>query len=825
VVAGIKRTRAHCKELLCNSPGGFEVGDRVDAMQTKKRPGVPEQQLLSVHLGAEVRINCYNGISLEGDSEMQELLVSPPLRKAQETPSSPAQPVSLYALDDPALYINRELSWLEFNRRVLDEALDANVPLLERLKFLAIFAANLDEFFMVRVGGLQQKVTAGIPVGSGADRMAPREQIDRISQFVRQMFTEGYRCFREQLLPALAQEGIFLRGAKELSDEQRKHLDEVFRREIFPVLTPLAIDRGHPFPHLLNKSLNLAVLLKRPQNPETLFAVVQVPAVLPRFMSLPTPPPSTTADGADKGNAGLAFTTLETAIRLHLEELFPGMQLERAFVFRVTRNSEYEIDDDEVEDLLKTIEEEVRKRRHGFAVRLEIEADAPAEVSNFLMQALDLDSVDVYPMSDLLDLTSLFQIHGLPGFAHLRDKPFVPQPVGDFAAAPNIFAAIRARDILVHHPYESFGPVVDFIETAANDERVLAIKQTLYRTSSDSSVVRALAQAADNGKQVTAVIELKARLDEERNILWARELEKSGVHVVFGFIGLKTHCKVALVVRREEDGIRRYVHLATGNYNPQTARLYTDLGLFTCNREFCDDASALFNYLTGYCELPQWRKLIVAPSRLQAFMLEKIQQETANQQAGKTGRIIAKVNGVLEPVIIQALYRASQAGVKIDLICRGICALRPQMPGISDNIRVYSVIDRFLEHSRVYYFHNTGDPQVYIGSADWMDRNLSRRVEVVFPIEAPELKQRLIGEILAISLADNAKKRELYPDGSYRRITCPANQPAVRSQERFLEIAAQNAQKRLTETTPQAPPVLAPKPPRSKNARRRVGKS
>ena len=742
---------------------------------------------------------------------MPELVAPPPPRKAAEVAQLPSTPVSLFSLDDPSLYINRELSWLEFNRRVLEEALDPAVPLLERLKFLAIFASNLDEFFMVRVGGLQQKVTAGIPVGSGADRMAPREQVDRISQTVREMLGEVYNCLREQLMPALEKEGIYLRGPKELTDEQRKRLTEVFRSEIFPVLTPLAIDRGHPFPHLLNKSLNLAVLLQRPNSPEKLFAVVQVPAVLPRFVPLPS-------------EKGTVFTTLETVIRLHLEELFPGMQLDRAFVFRATRNSEYEIDDDEVEDLLKTIEEEVRKRRHGFAVRLEMEANAPPEVSNFLIQSLDLDPSDVYPITDLLDLTALFQIHGLAGFPQLRDPQFVPQPVADFAAAPSIFAAIRARDILVHHPYESFGPVVDFIETAATDERVLAIKQTLYRTSSDSPVVRALSQAADNGKQVTAVIELKARLDEERNILWARELEKSGVHVVFGFIGLKTHCKVALIVRREDDGIRRYVHLATGNYNPQTARIYTDLGFFTCKPEFCEDASALFNYLTGYCELPQWRKLIVAPSRMQAFMLEKIQQETTNQEAGKTGRIIAKINGVLEPAVIQALYRASQAGVKIDLICRGICALRPQLPGISENIRVYSIIDRFLEHSRIFYFHNSGDPQVYIGSADWMDRNLSRRVEVVFPVEAPELKQRLIGEILAVSLADNTKMRELLADGSYRRAPREPNQPAIRSQERFLEIAAQNAQKRLKEVIPQAPPVLAPKPVRSKNSRKRAGK-
>src|SRR5262245_50688177 len=525
------------------------------------------------------------------------------------------------SLDDPALYVNREMSWLEFNRRVLEEAMDPAVPLLERLKFLAIFSSNLDEFFMVRVGGLQQKLTAGIGVGSGADRMPPREQIDRISQIVRQLFADGYRCLREELLPALEKEGIFIRTAKDLTDEQRKQLTEVFRREIFPVLTPLAIDQGHPFPHLLNKSQNLAVLLKRPRNQDRLFAVVQVPAVLPRFVTLPDASPATPEKAASKG---VSLVALETVIRLHLPDLFPGMELEHSTLFRVTRNSEYEIDDDEVEDLIKTIEEEIRKRRRAFAVRLEIEADAPPEVNSFLMQALDLEPNDIYTVPDFLDFTGFFQIHGLTGFPSLRDPQFVPQPVPEFAAGANVFAAIKSRDILVHHPYETFSPVVDFIESAAADDRVLAIKQTLYRTSSDSPVVKALQRAADSGKSVTAVIELKARLDEERNILWARELEKAGVHVVYGFIGLKTHCKVALVVRREDDGIRRYVHLATGNYNPQTARIYTDLGYFTCNTDFADDASALFNYLTGYTQLPQWKKLVVAPSRMQTFFVEKI---------------------------------------------------------------------------------------------------------------------------------------------------------------------------------------------------------
>jgi polyphosphate kinase len=736
---------------------------------------------------------------------MTEVLNGTVGRAAKELVKENGPPANL---DDPSLYINRELSWLEFNRRVLEEARDPRVPVLERLKFLAIFGSNLDEFFMVRVGGLQQKMHAGIALGSGADRMAPREQLERIRQIVRQTNVEVHKCLTEEVLPYLEKEGIVVRGSRDLTEAERKHLAEVFRREIYPVLTPLGIDPTHPFPHLLNKSLNLAVLLRRPAHAEKLFAVVQVPSVLPRFVALP----------AERGHV---FIALETVIRLHLSELFPGLELESAAVFRVTRDSEYEIDDDEVEDLLKAIEEEIRKRRRGAAVRLEIESAAPQEVESFLTDALDVDPADVFQVPGMLDLTGLFQIHGLPGYAHLCDPAFTPQPVPEFLQATNLWAAIRARDILVHHPYESFSYVLDFVEQAAADERVLAIKQTLYRTSSDSPIVKALQRAADNGKQVTALIELKARLDEERNIHWSRELEKSGVHVVYGFVGLKTHCKVALVVRREDDGIRRYVHLSTGNYNPQTARIYTDFGYFTCNTDFCDDVSALFNYLTGYCELPQWRKLIVAPSRLQLFMIERIEQETALQKSGKEGRIVAKINGLLEPAVVQALYRASQAGVKIDIICRGICALRPQLPGISENIRVFSIVDRFLEHSRLFYFGNGGDPLVYIGSADWMDRNLSRRVEVVFPIDTPELKQRLIREVMAISLSDNEKARELLPDGSYRRVTPAPGQTPMRSQQRFLEIALQNAARRLTEVPAPATQQPTVRTSRMRPARKR----
>jgi len=711
---------------------------------------------------------------------------------------------SLPSLDDPSLYLNRELSWLEFNRRVLEEAKDPQVPLLERLKFLAIFSGNLDEFFMVRVGGLMQKVHAGILRSSGADRMLPLEQLERISQAVGEMVPEQYRTLTDEVLPALEKEGIFIRqGSKDLTDGERRHLREVFSKEIFPVLTPLAIDPGHPFPHLANKSLNLVVVLVRPKHPDKLFAVVQVPAVLRRFVQLP----------AEKG---FVYAPLETAIRLHLEDLFPGMTIDHATMFRVTRDSEFEIDDDEVEDLLKAIEESVRKRRRGAAVRLEVEANAPDEVVQFLTSSLDLDSsADVFRLLGILDLTSLFQVYSLPGYPHLRDPEHVPQLVADLTNVPSIWGAIRARDILVHHPYESFNHVVEFIENAAADDRVLAIKQTLYRTSSDSPIVRALQRAADRGKQVTAVIELKARLDEERNILWSRELEKSGVHVVFGFIGLKTHCKVALVVRREDDGIRRYVHLGTGNYNPQTARTYTDLGYFTANPDFADDVSALFNYLTGYSELPVWKKLIVAPSRLQDFMIEKIEKEIELQKSGVGGRIIAKLNGILEPAIVQAIYRASQAGVKIDLLCRGICAIRPGIPGISENICVKSVVDRFLEHSRIFYFGNGGNALVYIGSADWMDRNLSRRVEVVFPIEPPELRQRVISEILETSLADNVKARELQSDGTYKRLEPTEGKPAVRSQSRFLELAHSIEARREALMESPVPAIVQPKPVRT----------
>ncbi|MBL8864010.1 MAG: polyphosphate kinase 1 [Planctomycetia bacterium] len=731
--------------------------------------------------------------------------------------------MSAVNLDDPSLYINRELSWLEFNRRVLEEAQDPGVPLLERLKFHAIFGSNLDEFYMVRVGGLQQKVQAGIARGSGGDKMPPHVQLAKINETVKSLVESQYASLLNDLLPALRDKGIVIRRIPDLTEADRKQLKDVFRDQFFPVLTPLAIDQGHPFPHLLNKSLNIAVTLRRPDDAEPLYAVVQVPGMLARFVTLQVnrsatsessttipvlrEPDPTSSQELRLPDYGIVLSPLEDVIRLHLDELFPGMELAGAHVFRVTRDSEFEIDD-EVDDLLRAIEDSVKKRRRGHASRLEIEAGAPTELEGFLISALDLHPEDVVRVPSLLDLTGLFQIYGLPGFAELRDPPFVPTPVREFAQATTPWAAIRAKDILVHHPYESFKHVVDFIEAAAADDRVQAIKQTLYRTSSDSPVVRALQRAADRGKQVTAVIELKARLDEERNILWARELEKAGVHVVFGFVGLKTHCKVALVVRRDEDNqLRRYVHLGTGNYNPTTARTYTDLGIFTCNPDFAADVALLFNYLTGYAALPQWKKLIVAPSRLMDFMLEKISQEAANAKAGKKSGIRAKVNGILEPAIVKALYLASQAGVKIDLACRGVCALRPGIPGVSETIRVTSVVDRFLEHSRVFYFENDGDPEVYVGSADWMDRNLTRRVEVVFPIEQADLKARVIDEVLKTTLADNQKSRLLLPDGTYRRVEAKPGEEPVRSQLRFLEMAKKSADRALSAPATSSQPV------------------
>jgi polyphosphate kinase len=670
----------------------------------------------------------------------------------------------------PDHYLNRELSWLEFNARVLEEAADSTNPLLERLKFLAIFSGNLDEFFEVRVAGLQQQLYAGIePQDYAVDGMDPAGQMAAIDKRVRELLALQDRVFQD-VLPALASAGIERVHYEELADAERQYIDEQFRTGIAPVLTPLAIDPGHPFPFVHNKSLNVALLVESVDSGQQLFAVVQVPAVLDRVVPLPP------------GGERVRFLLLEEIIAAHLGALFGGFRVVDHSCFRVTRNSDLSVEEDEAEDLLQAIEDTLRQRMRGEAVRLEILASGDDRFAQMLMGAFGLGEREVFRVNGPVDLTVLMALHRLERFRALRDEPLVPRVPPAFAAPRNVFDAIRQQDVLVHHPYESFGCVVDFIDRAADDPQVLAIKQTLYRTSGGSPILAALARAAQNGKQVTALVELKARFDEENNIVWARELEQAGVHVVYGVVGLKTHGKAALVVRREPEGIRRYVHLATGNYNPTTARIYTDLGLFTADPDFGEDVSALFNLLTGYSQRRDWRKLRVAPLDLRDHVLALIERERQHAASGRQARIIVKMNALVEPSVIDALYRASQSGVRIDLLIRGICCLRAGLPGVSETIRVISIVDRFLEHSRVFYFENGGEPEVFLASADWMPRNFFRRIEVMFPIEDARLKSRIVDSILPVMLADNVKARLQQPDGSYIRAPRTADEPAVRSQ-------------------------------------------
>jgi len=671
----------------------------------------------------------------------------------------------------PDHYLNRELSWLEFNARVLEEAADATNPLLERLKFLAIFGSNLDEFFEVRVAGLQQQLYAGIePQDYAVDGMDPTRQLGAIDKRVRELLAQQDRLLHEDVMPALAAAGIEWVHYEQLTEDERRHVDEQFRSGIAPVLTPLAIDPGHPFPFAHNKSLNVALLVESVDSGQQLFAVVQVPAVLDRVVLLPG-----TGERA-------RFLLLEEIIAAHLGSLFGGFRVVDHTFFRVTRNSDLTIDEDEAEDLLQTIEDTLRQRMRGEAVRLEILASGDERFAQMLMGALGLSERDIFRVAGPVDLTALLALHRLERFRSLRDEALVPRLPPAFSAPGNMFDVIRQQDVLVHHPYESFGCVVDFIERAADDPQVLAIKQTLYRTSGGSPILAALARAAQNGKQVTALVELKARFDEENNIVWARELEQAGVHVVYGVVGLKTHGKAALVVRREPDGIRRYVHLATGNYNPTTARIYTDLGLFTANPDFGEDVSALFNLLTGYSQRRDWRKLRVAPVDLRDHVIALIERERQHAANGVPARIIVKMNALVEPSVIDALYRASQAGAKIDLLIRGICGLRAGVPGVSETIRVLSIVDRFLEHSRIFFFENAGNPEVFLGSADWMPRNFFRRIEVMFPVEDPRLKARIVDSILPVILSDNVRARVQQPDGSYVRVSRAEDVPAVRSQ-------------------------------------------
>jgi polyphosphate kinase len=701
--------------------------------------------------------------------------------------------------DKPAgIFFNRELSWLEFNARVLEEACDGTVPLAERLKFQAIVSNNLDEFFMVRVAGLKQLVAGGVQ-DVNADGMLPAEQLDRISTRVHDMVKLLYQNWRDELAPSLASKAeiTFVRPA-DLTKEQRVALECRFARDVWPVLTPLAVDQGHPFPALRNRSLNLAILLhkegrQRVARRPTIFAVVQVPAVLGRLVDV-TP----TADGK------AAYVLLETLIAMHVGGLFPGFRVVGCSPFRVTRNFDLSIDEDEADDLLKTIQRELRKRERGQAVRLELASDSPPEVETFLRGALRLDPADVYRVDGPLRLNDLTPLTTHSQLRDFHDEIFTPQLVPQLHEG-EIFRALAERDVLLHHPYESFDHVVDFVSEAADDPNVLAIKQTLYRTSADSPVISALIRAAENGKQVTAVVELKARFDEGRNIAWARVLEESGVHVVYGLVGLKTHCKVALVVRRERGVIRRYVHLSTGNYNPATARTYGDISYLTAREDFADDAGALFNLITGYSAPPSWKRFAVAPLGLKERILDLIARESA---LGAKGRIIAKMNSLVDPDVILALYRASQAAVQIDLLVRGICCLQPGVPGQSENIRVTSTVDRFLEHARIFYFRAGGKHELYLASADWMPRNFVRRVEVMFPIDDEVLRARVLEEILGTQLADNVRARRLLPDGRYQRVTPAEGEPLVRSQERFIAMSRKHLQEiptpRTQEDTPSA---------------------
>lgn len=697
------------------------------------------------------------------------------------------------SLRDPKYYFNRELSWLEFNDRVLHEALDSRTPLLERLKFLAIFSSNLDEFFMVRVAGLKQQVEAGV-TSLTADGRTPSDQLDGINQRLLPMVKEQHEHFEQILRPLLAQQKIYLLEYMDLNSEQRTYLQNYFEEQIFPVLTPLAVDPSHPFPYISNLSLNLAVVVKDPEQGEEFFARVKVPKVLPRFVALPEP-----LRERQKGKPALWMgVPLEQVIAHNLEFLFPGMNIQEYHPFRITRNADLAVEEDEADDLLLAIEEGLRKRRlGGSAVRMEIHATVPETLRETLMGEMGLEESDVYEIDGLLGLGDLMSFMGLP-LPELKDTHWTPvMPVelrslsGD-DDSEDFFSIIRQRDLFVHHPYHSFsGTVQRFITQAADDPNVLAIKMTLYRTSGDSPIVKALIKAAENGKQVAVLVELKARFDEENNILWARKLEQAGVHVVYGIIKLKTHTKIVLVVRQDEKRIRRYVHIGTGNYNPKTARIYTDLGLLSCREDLGADLTDLFNFLTGYSRQRSYRKLLVAPVNLRDRMTTMIQREIEHCRQGNTGRIVAKMNSLVDPKIIATLYEASQSGVQIDLIVRGICCLRPGVVGVSDNIRVISIVGRFLEHSRIYYFYNQGNEQVYIGSADWMRRNLDRRVEAITPIEDPEIIKDL-QEILAIMMADNRQAWELQPDGRYIQRQ-PEDAKEQCAQKIFMEMAKESA--------------------------------
>ncbi len=681
--------------------------------------------------------------------------------------------------DNRPLYANREQSWLNFNRRVLEQAHNSASPLLERVKFLAIVSSNLDEFFEIRIAGLIQQADAGA-ADLSLDGLSPREQLKRVRIAANDLVNDQYRCWHEQLVPLLAKQNIHFLTGTQLTEAEAAWARNYFHTQISPVLTPLAVDQSHPFPQIVNKTLNVLLALDDPETPETekTIVILPVPRILPRIVQL---------DPDSDGPARYIF--LSEIIKLYAVSLFPGYRIHGAHAFRITRNSDLYIDEEEVENLLKKIEEELRNLRRGATVRLEIEEGVDEDLFTLLCGHLQLPREFAFRVPSPINLLRLMSLYDIIDRPDLKYPPFAPADVPRLRTHVSIFDAIREREILLHHPYDAFTPVVDFIDQAARDPEVFAIKQTLYRTSGDSPVVRALMDASTNGKQVTALVELKARFDEANNIHWARQMEEAGVHVVYGLIGHKTHCKCCLVVRREGGAMKRYIHLGTGNYNPKTARLYTDISLLTASESLGEEVAQLFNTLTGAGRTPEFKRLLVAPFNLHARIQELIAREAANAAAGKPARIIAKMNKLVDQVTIDNLYAASQAGVKIDLIVRATCCLVPGVKGLSDNIRLRSIVGRFLEHARIYYFENAGDPLIYCGSADWMSRNFFRRVEALFPIDDPEFKKRLVDEILASELRDNEDARELQPNSTYAPIPRAANEPSFAAQRFFMAAA------------------------------------
>ena len=703
---------------------------------------------------------------------------------------------------DPKNYVNRELSWLDFNYRVLGEARDKSTPLFDRLKFLSITASNLDEFFMVRVASLKDMIHANYTKPDIAG-MTASEQLAAIGIKTHELVEEQYRIYNRSLLPALRQNGLkVITSHENLTKQEAAFVDRYFEEMVYPVLTPMAVDSSRPFPLIRNKSLNIAALVKKKKGDSEIdFAMVRVPSGLPRVVVIP--PEMEEKDDEEKsesagkeqtgknapGQASIIF--LEEVIERNIEKLFLNYDIICSHPFRVMRNADLSIDEDEAEDLLKEIERQLKKRQWGEAIRLDIEEKADKRLLKILKKELKVTNDEIYEISGPLDLTVLMKVYGLPGFDRFKAPGYTPQPVPALMNDDDIFTNIRKGDILLTHPFETFEPVVNFIKKAARDPEVLAIKQTLYRVSGNSPIIAALAEAADNGKQVSVLVELKARFDEENNINWAKMLEKAGCHVIYGLLGLKTHSKITLVVRKEEDGIRRYVHLGTGNYNESTAKLYTDCGLFTCSRQIGEDATAVFNMLSGYSEPLGWNKLSLAPLWLRGKFLRLIQREIKSAREGRHARIAAKMNSLCDKEIIANLYEASCAGVKIQLIVRGICCLKAGVPGLSENIEVHSIVGNFLEHSRIFLFENGGNQEVYMGSADWMPRNLDRRVEILFPVEDERLKERLI-HILDVQLADNVKAYLLQADGTYVRKSLRGRQK-VNAQEQFCEEAIQAA--------------------------------